>query len=93
LVLAGILVASAGSKLAGARSSQAALATFGIEDVRLRRLAWGGLVAVELVLGAGVAADFSAAAYAAAGLMVVFAGALGVALARGRAGSPCACFG
>ncbi|MBA2342811.1 MAG: hypothetical protein H0V85_05050, partial [Thermoleophilaceae bacterium] len=50
LVLAGVLVGSAVSKLAGARSSQAALATFGIEDAGVRRVAWGGLVAVELVL-------------------------------------------
>jgi len=34
-----------------------------------------------------------AAAYAAAALMALFAGAQGVALARGRGGAPCACFG
>lgn len=93
LVLAGVLVGSAVSKLAGARSSQAALATFGIADPRARRVAWGSLVALELALAAGVAADFSAAAFAAAALMLLFAAALAVALARGRAGSPCACFG
>lgn len=92
-MLAGVLVGSATSKLAGARSSQAALATFGIEDAGVRRVAWGGLVAVELVLAAGIAADFAPAAFAAAGLMVAFAVALALALARGRAGSPCACFG
>jgi hypothetical protein len=42
-----------------------------------------------VVVGAGI----DAAAYAAAGLLAVFCAAQAVALATGRGGAPCACFG
>jgi Methylamine utilisation protein MauE len=93
LVLALVLVGSAVAKLAAPASSRAALGTFGIEAEWLRWMIWAGLVAVEIVLAVGVAAGLPAASYAAAGLMAAFALALGVALARGRGGAPCACFG
>jgi hypothetical protein len=93
LVLALVLVASALAKLASPASSRAALGTFGIQAEGPRWVVWGGLVAVELALAAGVAAGSSAACYAAAGLMTLFALALAIALARGRGGAPCACFG
>jgi len=41
----------------------------------------------------GVAIGSDAAAYAASGLLACFAAALGIALARGRGGAPCGCFG
>ena len=87
LGLAAILVASAALKLANARASRDALATFGLGP------AWPMLAAVELLLAAGVAAGLDAAAYAAAALMLVLALALVVALRTGHAGEPCACFG
>jgi hypothetical protein len=54
---------------------------------------WGALVAVEAALAVGVGAGIDAAAYAAAGLLAVFCAAQAVALATGRGGAPCACFG
>src|SRR5918992_1088462 len=90
--LAGVLVFAAASKLASPRSSRAALATFGLGG-RGSWPAWAGIVATELGLAAGVALGSTAAAFAAAGLLLAFAGALALALRRGRAGAPCACFG
>lgn len=88
-----VLVASSGFKLASPRSSQAALATFGLRTAKARTLVWAALIWTELVLAGGIVAGVDAAAYVAALMMVAFAGALIVALARGRAGAPCACFG
>jgi Methylamine utilisation protein MauE len=91
LVLGLVLLASAILKLVDRQGTQSALATYGIR--RGAPLVWGSIVAAELVLAVGVGAGIDAAAYAAAALMAVFADAQGVALARGRGGAPCACFG
>jgi hypothetical protein len=91
LVLGLVLVASAVLKLVDRAGTQAALATYGIRSGAA--LVWGAVVAAELALGALVGAGITAAAYAAAALMAVFAAAQGLALARGRGGAPCACFG
>jgi hypothetical protein len=91
LVLGFVLLASAVLKLADRHGTQAALATYGIRS--RAPLAWGALVAIELVLGVAVTAGLDAAAYAAAVLMAVFAAAQTAALASGRGGAPCACFG
>jgi len=91
--LALVLAVAAGMKLYGARSSQAALGTFGLRSPVLRWAVWGGLVAAELGLAAGVALGSSIAAYAASALLIAFAAVLAVALARRRGGAPCACFG
>jgi hypothetical protein len=93
LVLGLVLLASAALKLADRHGTQAALATYGIRAAGLARAAWGALVAAELVLGVGVAAGVDAAAYAASALFAVFAVAQIAALATGRGGAPCACFG
>jgi hypothetical protein len=93
VVLASVLIASAGLKLASPASSRAALATFGLDGERARLAAWGSLVAVELALAGGVAAGLDAAALLAAALMAMFAAVMVSALMRGRAGAPCACFG
>jgi hypothetical protein len=93
LALAAVLAFAAMSKLASPRSSQAALATFGVPGGRARWAAWAVVVAAELGLAAGVAAGLDAAAWAAAALLMLFAVALASALARGGAGAPCACFG
>jgi hypothetical protein len=93
LVLAGVLAGAALAKLASPGASRAALGTFGFSGGWLRDLAWGGLIALELGLAAGVAAGSEAAAYGAAAVMALFAALMAAALARGRAGAPCACFG
>jgi hypothetical protein len=93
LVLGLVLLASAALKVADRHGTQAALATYGIRAAGPARAVWGALVAVELVLGVGVAAGVDAAAYAASALFAVFAVAQIAALATGRGGAPCACFG
>jgi Methylamine utilisation protein MauE len=91
--LATILAGAALAKLASPRVNIAALASFGFGDGPLRPLAWAALIAVELALAVAVALGSDAAAYAAAGLMAMFAALTIGALLRGRAGAPCACFG
>jgi hypothetical protein len=93
LLLAALLLAAAGLKLAAPRTSAAALATFGVRARALQRAAWVAVVVAELALAVTVAIGVDAAAYAAAALMALFAGAQALALARGRRGAPCACFG
>jgi hypothetical protein len=93
LILAAVLVVAAISKVAGGRRGQEALATFGIDSARGRAIASGGLVAVELVLAAGVAAGVDAFAWAAALFMLGLSGMLVSAIASGRGGEPCGCFG
>jgi hypothetical protein len=90
----GILLAGAAlAKLAAPRESIAALGTFGFDEGPVRPLAWATLIAVELGLAVAVALGSDAAAYAAAGLIGLFAALTVGALIRGRAGAPCACFG
>jgi hypothetical protein len=91
--LATVLAGAALAKLASPRANIAALSSFGFADGPLRPLAWAALIAVELALAVAVALGSDAAAYAAAGLMAMFAGLTIGALLRGRAGAPCACFG
>jgi hypothetical protein len=91
LALGLVLLASAVLKVVDRQGTQSALATYGIR--RAAPVVWGLIVAVELLLAVAVGAGVDAAAYAAAALMALFAGAQGEALARGRGGAPCACFG
>ena len=91
LVLALVLLASAILKLADPTGTRAALATYGIR--RSTTLVWGALVVVETILAVGVGAGVDAAAYAAGALLAGFCGAQAAALAAGRGGAPCACFG
>src|SRR6476619_7070290 len=93
LALAGVIGGAALLKLASPRSSAAALGAFGIDGVAMRWVAWGGLVAAELMLAAGVAAGSDSAALLAATMLALFGLALIAAIQRGRAGAPCACFG
>jgi methylamine utilization protein MauE len=93
LVLAALLLAAAGLKLADPRRARAALATFGIGSARSQRATHAAIVAAEIALAAGVAAGADLAAYLAAGLMLAFALALTRVLGAGRAGAPCGCFG
>ena len=90
----GIVLASAAlAKLASPRESIGALDSFGFREGPLRPIAWAALIAIELALAVAVALGSDAAAYAAAGLMAMFAALTVSALLRGRAGAPCACFG
>jgi len=93
LALAGVIGGAALLKLASPRTSAAALGTFGIDGAAMRWVAWGGLVAAELLLAAGVAAGSDEAALLAAAMLALFGLALIAAIQRGRAGAPCACFG
>jgi hypothetical protein len=91
LVLGLVLLASAVLKLVDGPGSRAALATYGV--TRGATAVWGALVAVEAGLAVAVGAGIDAAAYAAGGLMALFCAAQAAALAGGRGGAPCACFG
>ncbi|MBX5442406.1 MAG: hypothetical protein IRZ32_12885 [Solirubrobacteraceae bacterium] len=93
LLLAGILIAAAGMKAAAPRASARALATFGVRRPAAQAVVLAAVVAAEAAVAAGVALGSDAAAFAGAGLMALFAGAQATALARGRRGAPCACFG
>jgi len=84
-------MAAAGKARAGA-SARAALRSYGLENARLRAVAWGAAIAAEVGLAVAVAVDVDAA-FAAAALMFAFALAQAVAVARGHAGAPCGCFG
>lgn len=93
VMLGAVLAASAVAKLARPSRSSETLATFGFASPASRWGAWAIAVVAELALAAGIAAGSDEAAYAAAGLMVLFALTLASALLRGQAGRPCACFG
>jgi hypothetical protein len=91
--LALVLLASAVLKLVDPVGSRAALATYGVRSERAARGVWATLIVVEAVLGVAVGAGLDAAAYAAGALLAGFCAAQTVALATGRDGAPCACFG
>jgi hypothetical protein len=93
LVLGLVLLASAVLKLGDGAGTRAALATYGLRSERSTALAWGALVALEAALGVAVGVGVDGAAYAAGALLALFCAAQAVALASGRAGAPCACFG
>jgi hypothetical protein len=88
-----VLAGAALAKLARPRESIAALASFGFEGGPLRPIAWASLIAIELALAIAVALGSDAAAYGASVLMLLFAALTAGAVLRGRAGSPCPCFG
>jgi hypothetical protein len=93
LILGLVLVSAAGLKLVGGASARAGFSTYGIHDPRAAWAVWGGLIAVELVLGIAVGAGSAAAATAAALLMAAATAVQAAAIAGGRGGAPCACFG
>ncbi len=90
--LALTLLTSAALKLRHWHASRDALSTFSVPS-RARATVLALLIVVESALGVGVAAGRDGAPYAAAVLCGSFAGALALAIARGRAGAPCGCFG
>jgi hypothetical protein len=92
LALGLVLLAAAGLKAIDGPGSRLALATYGVRG-RAAWVVWAGLIVVEAALGIAVAVGLEWAAQAAALLMawacVVQVGAIAV----GRTGAPCACFG
>ena len=93
LILALVLLVSAGMKLAAGPAGRAALATYGIRDESLASVVWAALGAIEAGLAVGLIAGAEGAAWATAALFTVFCAAQGVALVQGRGGAPCGCFG
>jgi hypothetical protein len=91
LLAAVLLVAAAGKARAGG-TARDALRSYGLEDARLRTAAWALAIAAEAALAVAVVVDVEFA-LAAAALLALFACAQVVAIARGRAGAPCGCFG
>ena len=92
-LLAIVLLVSAALKLRDPRHSAEALATYGVGPAGLRLAVLASLAGAELAVGIALAAGIGWAAPAAAGLFAMFALAGAAALAAGRAGRPCACFG
>ena len=91
LLGAALLVAAA--LKAGDRTSTAVAAgTFGLHG-RAARWVWLPLVLLEVLLSAGLLAGWGPAAWATAAVMAAFAAAQAGAVAAGRTGAPCGCFG
>jgi hypothetical protein len=88
-----VLLAAAAAKLLGGASARGALRSYGVADSRARAVLWGTLIAVEAGLAGAVGAGAPGASEGAAALLGLFAVALVMAISRGRAGSPCGCFG
>ena len=93
LVLAGVLAGAAIAKLSNPSAGREALAGFGFESPTARAAGFWSLIAVELGLAAGLIAGSTEAAILGAGLMAMLGLVMVSAIARGRAGEPCGCFG
>ena len=92
ILLGAVLLVSAGLKLADRTGTAIAAATYGLTG-RPARWIWLPLAALETLLAAGLLAGSSAAAWTAAAMLAAFAGAQATAVAAGRGGAPCGCFG
>ena len=93
VLLAAVLLAAAVAKLVSGRVSREALRSYGIAQSVMRAVLWVAAIAAEAGLAIAVAVGVPGASEAAAGLLAFFALTLTVAIARGRAGSPCGCLG
>ena len=92
-VLGAVLLAAAAAKLLGGGSARAALRSYGVKRPPARSTLWAATIAAETALAAALFVGVSGASEAAAVLCGIFVLALVAAIARGRAGSPCGCFG
>ena len=92
IALAAVLFVAAALKLRAFSESASALETYGV-PAGLRRPATVAVVALEAAIATALVAGVSAAAYAGAVLLIVFALSTYVALLRGKRGAPCGCFG
>jgi hypothetical protein len=92
-VVGAALMGAASLKVADRTATAVAAETFGLRG-RLARWIWLPLAASEVTLAVAViAAPATAAAWGAVGLLGIFAIAQAAAIAAGRSGSPCGCFG
>jgi hypothetical protein len=92
-LLALVLLAAAALKLRDRERSADALATYGLGPARVRTAALAVIAAAELAVAVALIAGANWAAPVACGLFGSFALASAGALAAGRGGRPCACFG
>jgi len=91
-LLGAVLLVSSGLKLCDRTGTAIAAATYGIHG-RPARWIWLPLAVLEASIAAGLIAGATVAAWAAATLLAAFAVAQASALAAGRGGAPCGCFG
>jgi len=91
-LLGAVLTVSAGLKIADRTGTAVAAATYGLRG-RPARAVWLPLAALELLLAGGLLAGSRGAAWGAAAMLGAFAGAQAAAVAAGRGGAPCGCFG
>jgi hypothetical protein len=92
-VLAAVLFVAAAGKLRAGGSARAALRSYGISRPWARTALWAGTIVLELAIALALAFDLPGAAAAGAVLFGAFTVALVAAIARGKEGSPCGCFG
>jgi hypothetical protein len=93
VLLGAVLLATAVAKLRAGRKGRDALRSYGIASGQARAALWAGTILAEAGLGGALAAGVPGAAEGAAALLGLFTAALVAAIALGRAGSPCGCFG
>ncbi|MBW3653718.1 MAG: twin-arginine translocation signal domain-containing protein, partial [Actinobacteria bacterium] len=86
------LLGAATLKVADRTGTAVAAETFGLRG-RPARWVWLPLAALEALLAAGLIGGARHAGWAAAGLLGAFAIAQAAAIAAGRSGAPCGCFG
>ncbi len=91
-LLGAALLVAAGLKASDPTSTAIAAGTFGLHG-RAARWVWAPLAAIEAALGVALLAGWRPAAWSAAAVFAVFAGAQAAAIAAGRGGAPCGCFG
>lgn len=93
VLLGAVLLVTALAKLRAGKKGRDALRSYGIASARARDALWAGTILAEAGLGGALAAGVPWAAEGAAALLGLFTAALVAAIALGRAGSPCGCFG
>lgn len=91
-LLGAALLVAAALKVADRTSTAVGAAAFGLHG-RAARAAWLPLALAEALLAAGLLAGATAAAWATAAVLATFAAAQAIAIAAGRGGAPCGCFG
>jgi hypothetical protein len=91
-LLGAALLVAAGLKAVDRTSTAVAAATFGLHG-RVARWAWLPLVLLETLLAAGLLAGWGPGAWATVAVLTAFAAAQAGAIAAGRGGAPCGCFG
>ncbi len=91
-LLAVALLVAAGLKAVDRTATAVAAGTFGLQG-RAARWIWLPLAGSEALLAVALLAGWGPAAWAAVAMLGAFAAAQATAIAAGRAGAPCGCFG